>query len=316
MTSSLERNSIETRRINVTGLFNVISTYVEWRKLAQFNGLQIAKDYGDQICRDLSRSSPNTTPVLVCARNESNDLPRLLLALSKQNNVRVIVVDNASTDGTGEIAQSLGAEVISEPTQGLSYALASGFDYLQQRRVNCDNKLLLLTDADAFPVKSWVESMKQSTQTQLSGQPGIVTALIVAAGGGIMQDTFHTTAAMGKDIYYCLRGYVNARGPNSAILLDDEGKIIDALAHNMDMEVFIGQDQIVQDTVIAAGGIARYNWYPNAVVIIRGDRYSSISDILRAFFAPNRVELYSDYPTPNGSKKEYYSQRRPKIGRY
>ncbi len=78
MTVSLERNSSEATRINIPGLFNVISTYIGWRKLAQFNGIQIATNYGDQIKYDLSKPSANRIPVLICARNESNDLPRLL----------------------------------------------------------------------------------------------------------------------------------------------------------------------------------------------------------------------------------------------
>jgi len=315
MTSLIERYPRENLRTNISGLLNVVSTYIRWRKLEQLKGSQIVENYGEQIRQGLSLSSPNATPVLVCARNECNDLPRLLLALSRQN-VHVIVVDNASIDGTGDIAQSLGAEVIIEPKPGLSYALASGFNHLQEKFFDHNNKLLLLTDADTYPVAGWSESMKQATQTILAKKPGILTAPVVGAGNGIMQDAFRTSSALAKDIYYDIHHYINARGPNSAILLDEEGNIINALAHHMDMEVFIGQDQMVQDTVVETGGIARYNWSPNAVVIMRGDRYGSINDIIRTFLNPDRIKLYADYPRPNGSVKEYYSRTRLKIGKY
>ena len=318
MTSLIEGYPRENLRTNLHDLLNVVSTYIRWRKLEQLTGRQVVENYGDQIRQNLSKSSHSSasaTQVLVCARNECHDLPRLLLALSTQN-VHVIVVDNGSTDGTGDMAQALGAEVITEPQPGLSLALATGFGYLQERLSSQGDKLLLLTDADAYPVAGWAESMKRATQTTLSEKPGILTAPIVAAGSGLMHDAFRTSSALAKDAYYSRRKYVSARGPNSAILFDEEGNIVNALAHGMDMEVFIGQDMMVQDTVVGAGGIARFNWSPRAVVIMRGDRYGSIKDIMHTFFNPDRIGLYNDYPRPNGSTKEYYSRYRVKIGRY
>ncbi|MDX2064446.1 MAG: glycosyltransferase family 2 protein [Fimbriimonadaceae bacterium] len=48
--------------------------------------------------------------LLIPARDEAANLPRLLASVPKS--VRVIVVDDASTDGTGDIARAWGAEVI------------------------------------------------------------------------------------------------------------------------------------------------------------------------------------------------------------
>lgn len=52
--------------------------------------------------------SPDSVTILIPARNEADNLRRLLPQLSGQ----VFVFDDASTDGTGDIARSLGATVI------------------------------------------------------------------------------------------------------------------------------------------------------------------------------------------------------------
>jgi 4,4'-diaponeurosporenoate glycosyltransferase len=52
--------------------------------------------------------------IVIPARNEAHNLPNLLRSLISQSNPpdEIIVVDDASTDGTGEVARQLGARVI------------------------------------------------------------------------------------------------------------------------------------------------------------------------------------------------------------
>jgi glycosyltransferase involved in cell wall biosynthesis len=67
------------------------------------------------------------------ALNEAENIPRVTSAIpfSTLNiagwNVEVIVVDNGSSDGTGEIAAAHGARVIVEPARGYGNAYKAGF---------------------------------------------------------------------------------------------------------------------------------------------------------------------------------------------
>jgi glycosyltransferase involved in cell wall biosynthesis len=68
--------------------------------------------------------------VVVPAFNEANTIARVVqdfrAALPR---ARVVVVDNASTDRTGEIAAQAGAEVVRETRQGKGFALIAGLRY-------------------------------------------------------------------------------------------------------------------------------------------------------------------------------------------
>ncbi len=115
------------------------------------------------------RRRPATWPsvaAVVPARDEAEVLPRTLPALLAQDYpgpLRVIVVDDGSTDGTGEIARAAGATVIDagEPPSGWTGKL-----HALQRGIHeaGDVDLLLLTDAD------------------IAHGPGSLTALVEAAG--------------------------------------------------------------------------------------------------------------------------------------
>ena len=64
--------------------------------------------------------------VIVPAYNEEDLLAECLEALATQDyegEIEVVVVDNASTDATGEIARGLGVRVVEEPRRGYGRAL-------------------------------------------------------------------------------------------------------------------------------------------------------------------------------------------------
>ena len=71
--------------------------------------------------------------VVIPAYNEENYLDRCLRSLREQryptSQFEVIVVDNASTDATAEIARRFGARVVSEPV----FANALGYWKFAQR---------------------------------------------------------------------------------------------------------------------------------------------------------------------------------------
>lgn len=69
--------------------------------------------------------TPTTSVDLVLpVLDERDALPEVLAAVP--DGVRPIVVDNGSTDGSGELARSLGAEVVVEPNRGFGAACFAG----------------------------------------------------------------------------------------------------------------------------------------------------------------------------------------------
>ncbi len=81
--------------------------------------------------------------VIIPARNEAAALPGVLRAILPRVQ-EVIVVDTASTDGTPEIAQRLGARVVAEPRRGYGRACLAGIGALSP-----DVDTVLFMDADA-----------------------------------------------------------------------------------------------------------------------------------------------------------------------
>jgi glycosyltransferase involved in cell wall biosynthesis len=71
--------------------------------------------------------------IVIPALNEASNLPSVmatipLIDLKKMGwNPEVVVVDNASTDGTGDVARALGARVVEQPARGYGHAYKAGF---------------------------------------------------------------------------------------------------------------------------------------------------------------------------------------------
>ncbi|MCZ7568470.1 MAG: glycosyltransferase [Ardenticatenaceae bacterium] len=91
--------------------------------------------------------------VVIPAYNAARTLPACLDALNDQTVPRdqyeVIVVNDGSTDATGQLARERGAIVIDQPNQGSSAAKNTGV-----RAARGD--LVLFVDADCVPVRDWV----------------------------------------------------------------------------------------------------------------------------------------------------------------
>lgn len=112
----------------------------------------------------ISRSCQNPTPelaVIIPAFNEAEYLARTLAginsSLKNQNDVTVIVVDNASTDGTSEIANAFGSHVVYERSKGISHARQAGLE-----SVPPSTKYVLTTDADSVVDTNWLEVHKKT----------------------------------------------------------------------------------------------------------------------------------------------------------
>lgn len=103
------------------------------------------------------------TTVVVPALDEAVALPGCLAALAAQTDrdVRVVVVDNASTDGTADVALSwadrLDLEVVHESEPGAGTAADTGF----RHAIAAGAELLLRTDADCLPAPDWVATARR-----------------------------------------------------------------------------------------------------------------------------------------------------------
>ena len=89
--------------------------------------------------------------VIIPAYNEEESLDKTLDAILASNypNFEVIVVDNASTDKTSEIAKSKGVKVIYEERKGTMWACEAG------RKV-AQGEIIARLDADCLPEKGWL----------------------------------------------------------------------------------------------------------------------------------------------------------------
>ncbi len=94
--------------------------------------------------------------VIVCAYNETALLPGCLHAILAQTRLpdEIIVVNNASTDRTGEVARAIaGVRVVDEPAKGLVVAREAG-------RLAARGDLLSYVDADCRPPIFWLERVE------------------------------------------------------------------------------------------------------------------------------------------------------------
>lgn len=78
------------------------------------------------ILAGLGRTLALVVDVVIPVLNEASALPALLAAMPV--GYRAIVVDNASTDGSGDIAEANGALVVLEPRRGFGAACAAGVE--------------------------------------------------------------------------------------------------------------------------------------------------------------------------------------------
>lgn len=110
--------------------------------------------------------------VVIPAFNEEELLPKCLEALRAQEHVgeiELLVVDNASTDGTARVARSHGATVVHEQSRGYGRALIRGFAAARGDIIAC-------TDADSIVPRDWISRLVREYERQGD---------VVAVGGDI-----------------------------------------------------------------------------------------------------------------------------------
>ena len=290
------------------GLNNSFRALSDLRHLQQFSGSEIAYRYGDRIRR--SFETDGSLPVLICARDELEDLPRLLFSLSRQTcPVSPLVVDNNSSDGTGELARSLGAKVIEEKEKGLINALRRGFTFFSELKF--PPLCILHTDADCYPVSSWAQHLTKKKRSSLKGIGEQIFGPVVHYGS-CPKDGLRTIIAFTIDSGLRCRGFIRPKGPNGAMFLDNQFLMLKALTY-LDLNCVTGTDQLVNDVLTKIGVVSSYNWSLKNLVFSKGDRYSATKDIFLTFLNPRYREiLYADWFEGREGGVNYRSRYNPR----
>ena len=109
---------------------------------------------------------PGSVSVVIPAFNAAHDLPMQMAALRLQRCDRpweLVIVDNASTDGTGVVASSIGADfpvpvrVVTELVQGIAPARNAGANA-------ASGDLVLICDADDVVMPGWLQAMVDAAE--------------------------------------------------------------------------------------------------------------------------------------------------------
>lgn len=118
--------------------------------------------------------------VVICTRNRAQSVVRVLKVLDNQTadpaDLEVIVVDNASTDGTREVVEkSRGGlkfplQVVTEVEAGLSSARNTGL-------ARAAGEFVAYLDDDAFPVARWAEAFLTALKSGVALAAGGRTVL-------------------------------------------------------------------------------------------------------------------------------------------
>ncbi|TBH20987.1 glycosyltransferase [Thermus thermamylovorans] len=97
--------------------------------------------------------------VVIPARNEEALLPQCLEAVLGQSlsPLEVIVVDNASTDRTGEVAAAFGVRVVHCGKRGVAHARQAGL-------LAARGEWVAMTDADSRPTPTWLQALARRAE--------------------------------------------------------------------------------------------------------------------------------------------------------
>lgn len=89
--------------------------------------------------------------VIVPAFNEAQSIGRVISEIPADWVSKIIVVNNASTDATGDAAIAAGAVVLNEPLRGYGYACLRGISYCERQSPRPDIIVFLDGDHSDYP---------------------------------------------------------------------------------------------------------------------------------------------------------------------
>ncbi|MBI4308665.1 MAG: glycosyltransferase family 2 protein [Chloroflexi bacterium] len=105
--------------------------------------------------------------VVIPALNESKAIQQVVASVPVQELARIgyatqiVVVDNGSTDGTGDLARQAGAEVVVEPNRGYGRAYKAGYRHAR-------GEIIVSADADmTYPLETLPELVQMMDRDRL-----------------------------------------------------------------------------------------------------------------------------------------------------
>lgn len=101
-----------------------------------------------------------TVAVVVPCLNDAPLLARCLASFAAQTQPAdtIIVVDNGSTDNSAHVATSHGAQLVTEPRRGITWAAHAGYDAACEWGAD----VIIRTDADAWVDQGYVDKLVQA----------------------------------------------------------------------------------------------------------------------------------------------------------
>jgi glycosyltransferase involved in cell wall biosynthesis len=283
-----------------SGTTELASTFKRLRMEERLSPEEYLAIYGDDISQKLLHfKKQNPVPVLICAWNEAERLPRLLRSLSLSTiPVSPIVVDNNSNDGTGDLASDLGADVVGEKQQGIIPALVTGFRYLETNNLHGG---ILLTDADTCPLPTWALEMSR-IGSEINDTAGGVLYGQPIYYGRVARDLVRNVSEFTGTFIYLAAKKVTAFGPNGYIRLGSNGNIIRQLTEELNPHVAQRTDRYIRDNILLAGGEVKKTLSASAMVFTLGDRYPTLRSLCRAFPYGNRMhDSYKEWLSRPGA---------------
>lgn len=120
-------------------------------KIGRKNKFQFV--FGEKNQKHINPENPLIS-VVIPAYNEGKFIENTLRSILNQTikEFELIVVDNNSSDKTGDVARSFGARVIVEKKKGVAWARQTGF-------MHAKGRIIATTDADTVVPENWLETI-------------------------------------------------------------------------------------------------------------------------------------------------------------
>lgn len=167
-----------------------------------------------------------TISVIIPVYNDADLLRSCLAALAAQTRTadEVIVVDNASTDASADVARAAGARIVDEPRRGILWATTAGFDA-------ATGDIFARLDADSVPSATWLEEIERNFEMQ--PEASAITGTASFYGGTAFSRWFGRYCYLGAyfTIVAFLLGHPPLFGSNFALRADAWLRMRDGVHH-------------------------------------------------------------------------------------
>lgn len=242
--------------------------------------------FGDALLRE-----EGVRPLFIPCKDEADDLPATLLAAARTD-AFPIVLDNNSSDSTGEIGRDMGALVVSVDSGNKMGATQTAIAIAQGV---FDTRDAFFTDGDTLVVPSWTDGMSRHLREADEGDGAAVFANSLFWHG---KSKTTDLVMSGVKTYRAVKAVgagqeLPPRGHNYALRLDEDGQMVAAI-DSLDPDIFTWDDLAIHD-VIKHESKARIVGAASldTVVITRNDRNPSLFGRLRPRnYRRDRVAAY------------------------